>query len=98
MDKVDRLTPRQKPWVSQVRKAGDHLLELINEILDLARIESGKMTVSMENVDDYQSCRVLLALNLVSKILPSGNSHCSLTRVPCKYFFVCLGTAISEWK
>jgi len=51
MDKIDRLTARQKPWVSQVRKAGDHLLELINEILDLARIESGEMTVSMENVD-----------------------------------------------
>jgi PAS domain S-box-containing protein len=51
MDKIDRLTARQKPWVSQVRKAGDHLLELINEILDLARIESGAMAVSMENVD-----------------------------------------------
>ncbi len=51
MDKVDRLSDRQKPWVSQVRKAGDHLLELITEILDLARIESGAMTISMENVD-----------------------------------------------
>jgi PAS domain S-box-containing protein len=51
MDKIDRLTSRQKPWVSQVRKAGDHLLELINEILDLSRIESGAMAVSMENVD-----------------------------------------------
>ena len=51
IDKVDRLTNRQKPWISQVRKAGGHLLELINEILDLARIESGKMIVSMENID-----------------------------------------------
>ena len=62
MDKVDRLTPRQKPWVSQVRKAGDHLLELINEILDLARIESGKMTVSMENVDVVPLMKEVLVL------------------------------------
>jgi len=62
MDKIDRLTPRQKPWVSQVRKAGDHLLELINEILDLARIESGKMTVSMENVDVVPLMKEVLVL------------------------------------
>jgi protein-histidine pros-kinase len=51
MDTLDALSDRQKPWVSQVRKAGSHLLELINEILDLARIESGKMTVTLEDVD-----------------------------------------------
>lgn len=62
MDKVDRLTARQKPWVSQVRKAGDHLLELINEILDLARIESGEMTVSMENVDVVPLMKEVLVL------------------------------------
>jgi PAS domain S-box-containing protein len=62
MDKIDRLTSRQKPWVSQVRKAGDHLLELINEILDLARIESGKMAVSMENVDVVPLMKEVLVL------------------------------------
>ena len=62
MDKVDKLTSRQKPWVSQVRKAGDHLLELINEILDLARIESGKMAVSMENVDVVPLMKEVLIL------------------------------------
>ncbi len=62
MDKIDRLTTRQKPWVSQVRKAGDHLLELINEILDLARIESGKMTVTMENVDVVPLMKEVLVL------------------------------------
>jgi len=51
MDKVDRLTARQIPWVSQIRKAGSHLLDLINEVLDLARVESGAMTVSMKNVN-----------------------------------------------
>ncbi len=62
IDKIDRLTVRQKPWVSQVRKAGDHLLELINEMLDLARIESGQMTVSMENVDVVPLMKEVLIL------------------------------------
>lgn len=37
--------------VDQILKAGRHLLELINEILDLSRIESGRMTLSIEPVD-----------------------------------------------
>ena len=41
-------TPQQRESVEQILKAGWYLLELINEILDLATIESGKISLSLE--------------------------------------------------
>jgi len=43
-------TPSQKRSIHQILHAGWYLLELINEILDLALIESGKLSLSMEPV------------------------------------------------
>jgi len=43
-------TPTQKRSIDQILKAGWYLLELINEILDLALIESGKLSLSLEPV------------------------------------------------
>ncbi|HSH89682.1 MAG TPA: ATP-binding protein [Ramlibacter sp.] len=43
-------TPAQKRSIEQILKAGWYLLELINEILDLALIESGKLSMSKEPV------------------------------------------------
>jgi PAS domain S-box-containing protein len=44
------LTDRDGEAVEQILKAGRHLLELINEVLDLSRIESGRMAISPEPV------------------------------------------------
>jgi PAS domain S-box-containing protein len=41
-------TPSQKASIDQILQAGWYLLELINEILDLALIESGKLSLSLE--------------------------------------------------
>ena len=43
-------TPSQKGSIAQILQAGWYLLELINEILDLAVIESGKLSLSLEPV------------------------------------------------
>lgn len=43
-------TASQKRSIDQILKAGWYLLELINEILDLALIESGKLSLSLEPV------------------------------------------------
>ena len=41
-------SPSQKESIDQILQAGWHLLKLVNEILDLARIESGKLSLSPE--------------------------------------------------
>jgi len=43
-------TPGQKDSIDQILQAGWYLLELINEILDLAQIESGKLSLSPEPI------------------------------------------------
>ena len=43
-------TPAQKRSVDQILKAGWYLLELINEVLDLALVESGNLLLSMEPI------------------------------------------------
>ena len=56
-------TPQQKRDVDQILKAGWYLLELINEILDLATIESGKVMLSREPVgiaDLLLECRAMI--------------------------------------
>lgn len=47
---LDGLEPEQKESVDHIVKAGAHLLELIDEVLDIARVESGQLRLSMEPV------------------------------------------------
>lgn len=48
MDK--KLTQGQLENVNEIMKGGDHLLELINEVLDLSQIESGNINLFVESV------------------------------------------------
>ena len=47
---MDSPSPPQEHSIGQILKAGWHLLALINEILDLSLIESGKLSLSLESV------------------------------------------------
>ncbi len=51
-------TPSQKRSIDQILQAGWYLLELINEILDLALIESGNLSLSLEPIALSEVVRV----------------------------------------
>ena len=62
MSYKDPLTPTQKERVRQIVKGGQHLLELINEILDISRIEAGRVQISPEPVSIRESIQEVLDL------------------------------------
>lgn len=47
---MDALTPDQEESVRHITQAGHHLLALINEVLDISRIESGRLSLASEAV------------------------------------------------
>ena len=54
------LTPAQEEDLTMIYDNGQHLLALINEILDMAKIEAGKMSVSFEEIDLAHTAHLVL--------------------------------------
>ncbi len=53
------LSRQQREYVSDIYASGRHLLSLINDILDLSKVEAGKMSLDLETVDVHallESC------------------------------------------
>ena len=49
--RLDQLTPKQVDRLDKIESAGRHLLEVINAILDLSKIEAGKFSLAEEPID-----------------------------------------------
>ena len=50
IDDIDPLSPNQRRRVALIHEAGDHLLQMISELLDLTRIESGQLALECAEV------------------------------------------------
>ncbi len=51
MENRQPLGTAQRGWVAQIQQAGWHLLEMINDVLDLSRIESGNLRMQLQTLD-----------------------------------------------
>ncbi len=76
--------PNYKSYAADIHASGEHLLKLINGILDLSRIEAGKYELSEKPVDlgvIARECVHLLRLDAQSKNLRLGASYAPA--MPC---------------
>jgi PAS domain S-box-containing protein len=56
------LNEKQQRYVKTISESGNHLLSLINDILDLARIEAGQVVLNVAEVDVMQVCQASLRI------------------------------------
>ncbi|MEM9826490.1 MAG: ATP-binding protein [Planctomycetota bacterium] len=63
---IDSLSDKQRRYASNIQKSGRLLLEMINDILDLAKVEAGKMEVRTSEFDlsrlIHAQCDMMLSL------------------------------------
>jgi len=63
-NQVDSMSSRQQEWLHHIEVAGWHLLKLVDDVLDIARIEAGMLRVEQEPVDlraALDDCRDMVA-------------------------------------
>ena len=76
--------PAQKESIDQILQAGWYLLELINEILDLALIESGKLSLSLEPLSLDEMLNDCYAMIEPQALV--GGIRVSFPQLPCPWY------------
>jgi PAS domain S-box-containing protein len=95
---MEDLPPRQHDSVRQILKGGDHLLNLINEVLDISRLQAGNMTISLEPVQVESVLAEALSLvqplaagrnvTFVNKLCSEGGSYVEADKQRLKQVFL----------
>ncbi len=72
------LKPQQKSGVGHIMRSGRHLLDLINEVLDISRIEAGKISLSVEPVELRQVLNEIM--EIIQPLASRANISCLLKK------------------
>lgn len=56
------INAKQEQYMSMIHSSGEHLLKLINDLLDLAKIEAGKQELYPESVNVAELCQSAIAM------------------------------------
>lgn len=67
------LNEKQQKYVSTISESGQHLLSLINDILDLAKIESGQIVLNIDEVDLRKVCQA--SIRMINELAHKKNQH-----------------------
>ena len=62
MERDPALTPKQRESLSTINHSGEHLLNLINDVLEMSKIEAGRISLNQAPCDLYQLLQTLKAL------------------------------------
>ncbi|PSB15049.1 hypothetical protein C7B76_14655 [filamentous cyanobacterium CCP2] len=56
------LNPKQMQYVNLIHTSGQHLLNLINDLLDLSKVEAGRMELDLQSVSPVELCERVICL------------------------------------
>jgi signal transduction histidine kinase/ActR/RegA family two-component response regulator len=70
------LNDKQQRYINTISESGRHLLALINDILDLAKIEAGQITLDVNQVDIRAVCDA--SLRMIKQLAKKKNQETSL--------------------
>jgi PAS domain S-box-containing protein len=73
---VGEMTDQQRGFLTDIFSSGKHLLSLINDILDLSKIEAGKMTLDLEPVQ--VSSLFANSLSIIREKAAARNIHLTM--------------------
>jgi signal transduction histidine kinase len=79
-------TSRQREYLARVKASSDHLIGLIDDILDLARVESGRMVVDQKTISAQESIRAATAL--IEPQAKSAEVHIEIRCRDARIFYV----------